>query len=693
MRLAYFTPLPPSKSGIADYNAELLPYLAEKADITVFVEHDREIRANRECNYQVRDVLHFKGMHAERPFDLCIYHQGNNPYHEYVYDLAMEYPGLVVLHEHCLHHLIALKTLDRGDLETYRRIMFQTYGRRGAILADTRDRGFGSEFQQFLMPLNYPILARSLGIIVHNEYAAANLEIPDNFELTKRQPGALAEPPLIRVIPHHLAPHVYELDEWSSEDSRQLLQLPTDKLIIGAFGFVTEVKRLPIVLKAFQQLVAVLPQALLVIVGEDHWAHSIAPLISELELDEHVQITGYVDERKFFTYLKAVDIVVNLRYPTAGETSGTLIRTLGAGKPVIVSDYGHYGELPDEICLKVPVVEEETQVLYQQFRRLAFQPLLRRRLSLQAAQWARRECDIQRCATQYLEFAEQVRQERIANSVPVHQSKQTPNIECEADDALSYLLDWFADDENTRQYILSHRRRLIDTLQLIPKGDGTQRLLELSSYLQMPPLVHHFGKYAEIVTTAFWQGAPEKKPQRIRQAKTGEELRFDFVRLNVERDRFPFADESFDVVLCCELIEHLAEDPMHMMVEINRVLKWDGQVIITTPNIASGYSIQAMLQGRSPYVFGHYNRENLYYGLGDRHNREYTPEEVKIVLESSGFEVLELFTRDSWNKPEPEILQLLERTFVPLEMRGDNIFAVGRKVSSHIERYPEQLYQ
>jgi glycosyltransferase involved in cell wall biosynthesis/SAM-dependent methyltransferase len=693
MRLAYFTPLPPSKSGIADYNAELLPYLANSADITVFVEHEREIRANREREYPVRDVSHFKGLHAEHPFDLCIYHQGNNPYHEYVYDHALQYPGLVVLHEHCLHHLIALKTLDRGDASTYRQIMFQVYGRRGAVLADTRDHGLGSQYQQFLMPLNYPLLARSLGIIVHNEYAAANLEIPETIPLSKGQPGALAQAPLVQIIPHHLAPSTYELDEWSSEECRATLHLPTDKLLVATFGFVTEVKRLPVVVKAFQQLLAVVPNAMLLIIGEDHWAQSIAPLISELELDDQVTITGYVSEREFFTYLKAVDVVINLRYPTAGETSGTLVRTLGAGKSVIVSDYGHYGELPDEICLKIPVGEEEEHALYQQLRRLAFQPALRKRLGALAKTWARRECDIKQCAAQYLEFAERVVRERTPTPVTIHQSRPTPNIECDEDEAINYLLDWFADDEATQGYILHHRHRLIDTLKLIPKGDGTQRLLELSSYRQMPPLLSHYGKYAEIVTTAFWHGGPARKPQYMQNAKTGEELKFDFIRLNVERDSFPFEDESFDVVLCCELIEHLAEDPMHMVAEINRITKWGGLLIITTPNITSGISIQEAFRGRSPYIFGHYNRENVYYGLGDRHNREYTPEDVQIVLEAGGFEVKELFTRDTWNKPGPEIMKILKDTFVPLELRGDNIFAVGRKLSSHLERYPEQLYK
>ena len=81
-------------------------------------------------------------------------------------------------------------------------------------------------------------------------------------------------------------------------------------------------------------------------------------------------------------------------------------------------------------------------------------------------------------------------------------------------------------------------------------------------------------------------------------------------------------------LLCCELIEHLSQDPMHMIIELNRVLKWGGLLIVTTPNISSAISIQEILKGRSPYVYGNYNRENINYGLSDRHNREYTPEDV-----------------------------------------------------------------
>ncbi len=692
MRLAYFTPLPPSKTGIADYNEELLPYLARGAEITVFLEHERELKMHRDRkDFQVHDASHFAGMHAERPFDLCIYHQGNNPFHEYIYDQALAVPGLVVLHEHCVHHLLTLKTLDRHDLKSYRELMFEAYGRNGARLADARERGISSDYQQFLMPLNYHLIARSLGVIVHNQYAADNLEIPDDISCDKRLPDALAEPPLVQVIPHHLSPKVYDLDDWEISDCRRLFRLPEEKLIIGAFGFVTEAKRIPVVLKAFKRLLTFVPNAIFLIVGEDHWKWSVTPLIEELDLKRNVRITGYINEREFFQYLKAVDVVVNLRYPTAGETSGTLIRSLGSGKPVIVSEFGQHADLPDEICLKVPLDKNEEEILFQHLRRLAFQPVLRERLGERAKNWARRECEISRCAANYLNFAEEIIRRKSLTVAPNQQSKETTNITFDADEALQYVLNYFP-NEDDQGYIRHHCHRLLDTLQLIPRGDGSQRLLELSSYLQMPPLVSHYGKYAEIEITGYWQDEPEKKYRTLKNSETGKELKFAMQRLNVERDPFPYADEYFDVALCCELIEHLSEDPMHMLSELNRILKWGGLVIVTTPNIASAVSVQEILKGRSPYIYGNYNRENINYGLSDRHNREYTPEDVRIVLEAAGFEVTNIFTKDTWNAPGEDVLKILEKTGVPLELRGDNIFAVGRKITTHIERYPRRIY-
>lgn len=725
MRLAYFSPLPPSKSGIADYSAELLPYLAQGADISVFVEHTRELRAHQgRRDFRVFDVAHFDEINARQPFDLCFYQQGNNPFHEYVYDRALAVPGVAVLHEHCLHHLIALKTLDRGDEEGYRDLLFQAYGRSGAQLAAMRTRGVSSEYQQFLAPLNFHVVAHSLGVITHNEYAASHLEsvtapagqndavapgeLPAYFRRPERRlPGAAPKPPLVEVIPHHLSPKVYELDAWDKNECRLALRLPKDCFIVAAFGYVTEVKRLPKLLTAFKRLLAVVPNALCLVVGEDHERHGVAPVIAEMGLEGRVKITGYTEERDFFRYLKAVDATVNLRFPTAGETSGTLIRALGAGKPVIVSDYAQFSELPDGVCLKVPLGEGEEEAIYRHLRRLASAVSVGDALGSRAKEWVRERCDVRKSAARYLMFAERVLSERGAELRAATAAKAAQSaarkaqslsllppddaevpLEFEADEAIDYVSGFFAGDAQAEYYIRHHRERLVETLRLIPQGGGTQRLLELSSYLHLAALVKRYGRYSEVEVTGYWQGGPPTKLQEARHAATGEELRFEMKRLDAERDAFPYPDEHFDVALCCELIEHLAEDPMHMLLEMNRVLKWGGLAVVTTPNISSAISVQEVLAGHSPYIYGHYNRVNP----ADRHHREYTPEDLQIALESAGFKVVSLFTKDVWNRPVPGVVKLLEQTKVPLDLRGDNIFAVARKASTRVERYPARLY-
>jgi len=685
MRIAYFTPLPPSKSGIADYNAELLPHLATGAQISVFVEQEKELRENQNRrDYAVFDAAHFDEIDRQAPFDLCLYHLGNNPYHEFIYERALETPGVIVLHEHCLHHLIAWKTLGREDRDGYWDEMFYAYGRNGARIAEMRNYGaVSSEYQQFLMPLNHRLVNRSLGIIVHNAFAASQLEdLPAEVE--------------VRVIRHHLSPKALELDDLDRLDCRRSLGISDEAFVIASHGFVTESKRIPVVLRALKRLLALLPNAYYVIVGEDHWRWSVAPLIEEMGLGDRVRITGYVTERDFFRYLKAVDCVVNLRYPTAGETSGTLIRSLGAGMPVVVSDFGQFGDLPDEICLKVPLGPNEEKDLAARLQALAYRPNLRQRLGSAAAEWIRRECDIDRSAASYLEFAESVVRRRAAGRLRSRLSRtgyafdfrESPTIDYDRDEAHQYIRNFFVDDPHASSYIGLHGERLLRTVELVPKGDGRQRLLDLSSYLQMPLLVHRYGNYGEIVVTNWWEGEPREKIQRVTSAATGEEVGFAMKNLDVERETFPFNDGRFDVALCCELIEHLRQDPMHMLTELHRVLKWGGLLIVTTPNIASAFSLQESLGGRSPYIYGLYNRKNP----ADRHSREYTPVDVRTVMESAGFKLLRLFTENVWHQTDEEFLRRLDQTGVPRDLRGDNIFAVGRKQSRRIDRFPHELY-
>jgi hypothetical protein len=128
-----------------------------------------------------------------------------------------------------------------------------------------------------------------------------------------------------------------------------------------------------------------------------------------------------------------------------------------------------------------------------------------------------------------------------------------------------------------------------------------------------------------------------------------------------------------------------------MLIELNRVLKWGGLVIVTTPNIASAFSIGKSLAGNSPYVYGEYNPKSP----GDRHSREYAPSEIRLALNSAGFKVTKLYTKDLWAQTDEPFLRWLEQIAgggVPRELRGDNIFAVGRKLSTQFDRFPDGLY-
>ncbi|MGH9719248.1 MAG: methyltransferase domain-containing protein, partial [Bryobacteraceae bacterium] len=148
-------------------------------------------------------------------------------------------------------------------------------------------------------------------------------------------------------------------------------------------------------------------------------------------------------------------------------------------------------------------------------------------------------------------------------------------------------------------------------------------------------------------------------------------------------------------VLCCELIEHLFADPMHLMSEVNRILKGGGHLVLTTPNIASMRAVAAILQGYHPGFFHAYMRPPEGGTVDARHNREYAPREIHQLLETAGFSVTLLETGPFRDEPKPEfawVSHLLERYQLPAHLRGEGIYAVGKKIGTVRERYPSWLY-
>jgi SAM-dependent methyltransferase len=256
-----------------------------------------------------------------------------------------------------------------------------------------------------------------------------------------------------------------------------------------------------------------------------------------------------------------------------------------------------------------------------------------------------------------------------------------------------YIASWAPPQNGSRAYVETHRTRLERTLALTPSGGSEDRILEMGAYLQITPALKTRLGYGEV--RGCYYGSQGQTNHRSITSENGEDFRCDIDLFDAEKDRFPYGDGYFCTVLCCELIEHLPSDPMHMMCEINRILTLGGTLVLTTPNIASARAVSAILQGFHPMLFPAYIRPNPSGEAEARHSREYSPREVKDLLENSGFEVDTLETGPFRDEPKPEhawVEHLLDRYILPKEHRGEGIYAVGRKRRGVRERYPAWLY-
>ena len=129
--------------------------------------------------------------------------------------------------------------------------------------------------------------------------------------------------------------------------------------------------------------------------------------LQQHDLEDAVILTGHLDDlRDFTSWVAAADVLVNLRFPTVGETSATALRGMAAGRPVIVSDHGWYAELPDDACVKV--APNDSEALYQAMRRLAENPALRHGIGQRAAAYVQRDHSLATAAQRYRDFIDQI---------------------------------------------------------------------------------------------------------------------------------------------------------------------------------------------------------------------------------------------------------------------------------------------
>jgi SAM-dependent methyltransferase len=158
--------------------------------------------------------------------------------------------------------------------------------------------------------------------------------------------------------------------------------------------------------------------------------------------------------------------------------------------------------------------------------------------------------------------------------------------------------------------------------------------------------------------------------------------------VNLEEERLPVEDGTYDLVLCFEVIEHLERDPMAMLWEINRVLKYTGLIFLTTPNSICARNVLKIHRGYAPQFCMQYLRS---LELG-KHNIEYDPSQILILLEGAGFKIRKLWTEDLFEEPVPEAIDILRDTGGSLRHRGDNLLVIAEKESEPRDRFPKAVY-
>lgn len=229
-------------------------------------------------------------------------------------------------------------------------------------------------------------------------------------------------------------------------------------------------------------------------------------------------------------------------------------------------------------------------------------------------------------------------------------------------------------------YVETHARRFYETFRLLPDLKPGARVLELGAipyYLTI--LLRKFAGLNVDPVSFFEFETAEQTTHHVENVENQERYDFDYAPLNVERDVFPFADETYDLVLCCELLEHLLINPSHMLYEIHRVLKPEGFLLLSTPNVLRWENVFSLLKGR--------NINDCYHGNGiyGRHNREYSMPEVSQLLEANGFSIEWIGTRSVYGPGALNRVPLLGN-------RRDNIFALARSIISQRAAYPSNLY-
>ncbi|MAT49909.1 MAG: glycosyl transferase family 1 [Porticoccaceae bacterium] len=445
-RLAYISPLPPVRSGISDYSAELLPELSEFYDIELIIDQDTEPDDDLAKAYPVRSTDWFQ-THA-RDFDRIVYQFGNSLFHAHMFDLLEEHPGIVVLHDFFLSHVVANIDAANYGKGVLNECLYRSHGYRALQLRATE----GIQKAIWNYPCNFDVLEQAVGVISHSDY---------NLSLTTRFYGPQDYSDW-QVIPLLRQPAI-EPDRLAA---RRHLGLPDEAFVVCTFGHLTTNKLNDRLLNAWlNSEMADRQDCYLIFVGESPLQGSgpvLEARIRDLNLGERIYITGWLPGNDFRRYLSAADVGVQLRSNSRGETSAAALDCMNYGLATIVNANGSMSAMPRDavVMLDDEFADRELTAALESLQR---QPEMRHALAQKARNWVHRYHTPEQCARRYRDFIEGVYGRKVR---PTQQALRSALGAC----------DRMASDDDT---LVGLARELADTVR--PSVRQRQLLVDISA--------------------------------------------------------------------------------------------------------------------------------------------------------------------------------------------------------------------
>jgi glycosyltransferase involved in cell wall biosynthesis len=418
-RLAWLSPVPPGRSGIAAYSAEILPALAARHDIDVFTAPLVPDHPRPPGHPSVFEAHDFAWKHFTAPYDLVVYQMGNATCHAFMWPYLFRHPGLVVLHDAQLHHARARALLAHGRVDDYRAEFRANHPEAPddapeLVIRDLADASY------YVWPMLRLVLQSARQVAVHAPRLAEMLADDYGIDVTAISMGV--------ADPREATAAAGSGDPIGADRERRLairdrLGLSSEQIVFAAFGLVTPEKRISQILSVLPVVLRAVPTAHLLLVGGPADHYDALAEARALGVEDHVTMTGYVPDEALAAHLEAADVCLCLRWPTGRETSASWLRAMAAGRATVVIDLAHADDVhfldprtwtverassgdgaadpvPEAACVGIDILDERHSLAIA-VSRLAVDARLRARLGHAARAWWTRSHTLARMADDY----------------------------------------------------------------------------------------------------------------------------------------------------------------------------------------------------------------------------------------------------------------------------------------------------